>query len=184
MKTTYLVYKQVNGACQLAVATQEEWDAILKENRQMPSEKRRRFIKDCFEDGNELDCMYIEVPVLEHQKWNSRNTILQRKRKAGELYKQVSFDAGIPETDIGSLHESVPSNFDLEGIAVDHILMEELRSALRRWKPWAEELLDFYLSGRKRSCTSDLCKKYQLSERAVRKRKAAFEKFILAFFKK
>ena len=36
MKTTYLVYKQVNGVLQLTAATQEEWDAILKENRQMP----------------------------------------------------------------------------------------------------------------------------------------------------
>ena len=28
MKTTYLVYKQVNGVRQLVTATQEEWDAI------------------------------------------------------------------------------------------------------------------------------------------------------------
>ena len=135
MKTTYLVYKQVNGVLQLAAATQEEWDAILKENRQMPAEKRRRFIKDCFEDGDELDCMYIEVPISEHQAWNSRNTILQRKRKAGELYKQVSFDTGVPGTGIESLHECVPSHVDLEGSAVDHVLMEELRESLRRWKP-------------------------------------------------
>ena len=33
MKTTYLIYKQVDGIRQLVVATQEEWDAILKENR-------------------------------------------------------------------------------------------------------------------------------------------------------
>ena len=33
MKTTYLVYKQVNGVRQLVVATPAEWDAILKENR-------------------------------------------------------------------------------------------------------------------------------------------------------
>ena len=184
MKTTYLVYKQVNGVLQLAAATQEEWDAILKENRQMPAEKRRRFIKDCFEDGDELDCMYIEVPISEHQAWNSRNTILQRKRKAGELYKQVSFDAGVPGTGIESLHECVPSHVDLERGAVDHILMEELREALRRWKPWAEELLELYLTGRKRSCTDALCQKYGLSSRAVRKRKAAFEKFVLTFFKK
>ena len=36
MKFTYLVYKQVNGVRQLATATQEEWDAILKENRRLP----------------------------------------------------------------------------------------------------------------------------------------------------
>ena len=39
MKKTYLVYKQVNGIKQLVVASQEEWDAILKENRKVPAEK-------------------------------------------------------------------------------------------------------------------------------------------------
>lgn len=62
MKFTYLVYKQVNGTRQLAAATQEEWDAILKKNRRLPLEQRRRFMKDCIEDGDEVDCMYIEVP--------------------------------------------------------------------------------------------------------------------------
>lgn len=39
MKTTYLIYKQVNGIRQLAEATPEEWDAILKENRGLPIKK-------------------------------------------------------------------------------------------------------------------------------------------------
>ncbi len=48
MKTTYLVYKQVNGVRQLVVATPAEWDAILKENRGLPAERRRYFIKRLF----------------------------------------------------------------------------------------------------------------------------------------
>ena len=35
MKTTYLVYKQVNGVRQLVTATQEEWDAIPPLSRRM-----------------------------------------------------------------------------------------------------------------------------------------------------
>ena len=57
MKTTYLVYKQVDGVRQLTTATQEEWDAIMKGNRGLPVEQRRLFMKDCFEDGDELDCI-------------------------------------------------------------------------------------------------------------------------------
>ena len=38
MKTTYLVYKQVNGVRRLVVATPAEWDAILKENRGLPAD--------------------------------------------------------------------------------------------------------------------------------------------------
>ena len=184
MKFTYLVYKQIDGIRQLAAATQEEWDTILKENRRLPSELRRRFIKDCFEDGDEVDCMYIEVSVPEHREWNSKNTISQKKRKIGLRYTQLSLDAGIPDADIESLHECVPSEFNLENLVADQVLMDELRRALRSWKPWAEELLELYLAGAKRSCTSVLCEKYQLSDRAVRKRKGAFEKFILNFLKK
>lgn len=184
MKFTYLVYKQVNGVRQLAAATQEEWDTILKENRRLPLELRRRFIKDCIEDGDEVDCMYIEVPAPEHREWNSKNTVSQKKRKMGMRYAHLSLDAGVPDSDVESLHECVPSEFNLEGLVTDQVLIEELKYALRAWNPWAEELLDFYIAGAKRSCTSVLCKKYQLSDRAVRKRKAAFEKFILDFLKK
>ena len=106
MKITYLVYKQVDGDRQLAVATQEEWDTILKENRQLPLESRRRFIKDCFEDGDELDCMYIEVSTLEHRDWNNKNSVRQRKRKIGMLYTHLSLDAGVPGTGIESLHDT------------------------------------------------------------------------------
>ena len=184
MKTTYLIYKQVGGIQQLAVAAQEEWNAILKENRTLPLEQRRRFIKDCIEDGDEVDCMYIEVSASEHREWNSKNTIRQKKRKIGMRYTQLSLDAGIPDSDVESLHECVPSEFNLESLVADQVLIEELRYALRAWKPWAEELLELYMTGAKRSCTSDLCQKYQLGDRAVQKRKAAFEKFVLDFLKK
>ncbi len=95
MKFTYLVYKQVNGTRQLAAATQEEWDAILKKNRRLPLEQRRRFMKDCIEDGDEVDCMYIEVPASEHREWNSKNTIRQKNRKLGMRYTHQSLDAGV-----------------------------------------------------------------------------------------
>ena len=96
----------------------------------------------------------------------------------------LSLDAGVPETDLESLHESVPSAFNLERLATDHLLIDELKTALRKWKPWAEELLELYLSGAKRSCTNSLCEKYRLSDRAIQKRKTAFEKFVLDFLKK
>ncbi len=184
MKTTYLVYKQVNGVRQLTTATQAEWDAILKENRQLPLSEQRRFMKDCFEDGGELDCMYIEVPASEYRKWNNTNSVQQRRRKIGMLYEHLSLDAGVPDTDIDSMHECVPSDFNLEHLAVDEVLVDELREALRAWKPWAEELLELYLAEEKRSSTKALCEKYRLSYRAVQKRKASFEKFILDFLKK
>ena len=184
MKTTYLIYKQIDGVQQLVAATQSEWDAIMKENRGLPMDKRRCFVMDCITDEGEMDCMYIEVPASEHKKWNSENTVRQRKRKAGKRYKHQSLDTETSDSDVGSLHESVPSDFDLESIATDNILIDELRQVLQAWKPWAEELLNLYISGAKRTCTEKLCKKYGLTDRAVRKRKKAFEKLVLSFLKK
>jgi len=108
-----------------------------------------------------------------------QNTFTQRKRKIGLLYTHLSLDAGVPGTDMESLHESVPADFNLEELATDHILLEELTKALRTWKPWAEEMLELYLSGTKRFCTMGLCQKYRLGGRAIRKRKNAFEKFAI-----
>lgn len=184
MKTIYLINKQVDGIWQLAIATQEEWDAILKENRRLPLEKRRLFIKDCFEDNGELDCMYIETTAAGYRAWNSKNTVSLKKRKLSAQYTYLSLDSGVPETGIESLHESIPSDLRLEELVTDRVLMEELRRSLRTWKPWAEELMELYIAGAKRSCTRGLCEKYQLSDRAVRKRKEAFEKFVLDFLKK
>ena len=184
MKNTYLIYKQNNGIRQLVTATQEEWNAILKENKRLPLGDRRHFIKDCIEDGDEVDCMYIEVPASEHREWNSKNTISQKKRKMGMRYAHLSLDAEIPDSDVESLHECVPSEFNLEELVADQVLMEELKRALRAWNPWAEELMKLYMTGAKRSCTSVLCQKYRLSDRTVQRRKEAFEKFVLEFLKK
>jgi len=93
MKTTYLIYKQVDGVQQLVVATQEEWDAIMKGNRGLPIEQRRCFMKDCFTDGDELDCMFIEMTAAEYRKWNSKNTVHQRIRKTGALHLHLSLGA-------------------------------------------------------------------------------------------
>ena len=184
MKTTYLIYKEVNGTRQLCAATREEWDAILKENRILPSEQRRRFIKDCFEDGDDLDCIYIEVSAMAHRKWNSENTMHQHKRKKGAQYTMLSLDTSTPDAGADTLHEYIPSGFDLDRMVTDAVLMTELKKALQSWKPWAEELFELYMAGQKRSCTQALCQKYQLTDRAVQKRKSAFEKFVLDFLKK
>ena len=82
------------------------------------------------------------------------------------------------------MHESIPSEFNLEDLVTDQLLIEELKRELRAWKPWAEKLLELYMAGAKRSCTSVLCKHYRLSNRTVQRRKAAFEKFVLDFLKK
>lgn len=45
----------------LRVATKEEWNRIMAENRTLPREQRRFFIRDCIEDCEVIDSLYIEV---------------------------------------------------------------------------------------------------------------------------
>ena len=88
MKTTYLVYKQVDGVRQLVAATQEEWDAIMKENRGLPIGQRRCFMKDCFEDGDELDFAIDEKNGICNVQVTfsnvTKNLKVQLTRKAGD----------------------------------------------------------------------------------------------------
>ena len=183
MKSTYLVFKQINGVRKLVSATQKEWEAILKENKHLPQEKKRRFILDCIQDGSDYDRMYIEVSKEEYAAWHSRHVLSERKRKEGMQHSHVSLDTEIQESEVSSLHECVLTDYDLESLVVDRVLLSELESALRAWKPWAPELLRFYMNGEKRTCTETLCQKYGLKKRAIEYRKKSFEAFVKKFLK-
>jgi len=56
MKNTYLVYKDVNAEKkELVVATPQEWHNIMEENKRLPREQRRFFIKECISDSENID---------------------------------------------------------------------------------------------------------------------------------
>ena len=60
MKVTYLVFEKGIGSA-LRVATKEEWNRIMQENRALPREQRRFFMQDTFEDCGSMDSLYIET---------------------------------------------------------------------------------------------------------------------------
>jgi len=184
MKTTYLVFKEIDGVRQLIVASKEEWDAILKLNKTLPDEKRRHFILDCIEEEDGLDRMYIEVSQQEYREWHTGSKRKERNRKKAANCKHISLDVEINSTEVASIHECVADlSVHIDDTVVDLILIDELRASLRKWKPWGEEMLDMYLKGNKRSCTSEICRKYGLQERAARYRKEQFEMFVKKFLK-
>lgn len=183
MKNTYLINKpQKDGTMALCTATVEEWIAAVNSNRNLPTNQRRYFIADCIEDGKEIDRMIIEVPYTEYKKWNSRQTITERSRKAGKEYQFLSLDAVLNETDDITLLECLRSTEDMENAVTDEILMDELKKQLSNWKPWAVDMLGQYLAGRMKSCTADMAAKYGVSEQVIRKYKRQFEEYIKNFF--
>ena len=184
MKTTVLIYKEVDGVRQLVVATKKEWEAILEANKGLPTAERRLFEENTIKDGKEEDRMFIEVSYEDYQKWNREDTAKKKKRIYENKFEIISLDTTLvadPEDD--SMHEALPSPFDLERFSSDRVLLEQLTAALKAWKPWAPELLQIYLDGKQHSCTLELCRKYNLKERAVRYRKAQFEEFVKNFLK-
>ena len=147
MKNTYLINKpQKDGKAALCAVTAAEWLAAVNANRYLPTEHRRYFIADCIEDGKEIDRMIIEVSYAEYKKWNSRHTITERCRKAGKEYRFLSLDAVLNETDDITLLECLRSAEDMEAAVISEMIMDELKKQLFAWKPWAVDLLAYYLA--------------------------------------
>lgn len=183
MKTTFLIYKDINAEKkELKVATHDEWDAILKANKGLPMNERRLFIKDCIDDDNGRDCMFIETSLDEYRKWHSNQEYSNQKKKINDAYITISIDD--PVQDTCDLIEAVSNGIDYEALIIDKMRLQELRVKLSNWKKWADDMLDFYLSGGLNMRTDALCKYFGLSERAIRDRKRVFEEKIIEFLKK
>ena len=86
------------------------------------------------------------------------------------------------ETDDITLLECLRSAEDMEAAVISEMIMDELEKQLFAWKPWAVDLLAYYLAGKKKSCTAAMAKKYGVSEQVIRKYKRQFEKFVKNFF--
>lgn len=182
MKTTYLIYKQVDGTRQLVVATRKEWDEILKQNRGLPMEQRRLFERSCFTNGNELDCMYIEVDMPDFRAWEVKKKREYRNRKEEKRYEHLSFDAEIESSECVSLHECIASSETADQPLFDKTLLQNLEKELSAWKPWAVELLHLYMKGKRRSSTAWLASYCGVSDQMARRYKKEFETFVKKFF--
>ena len=181
-KTTILIYKDTNAPQEgLREATQKEWSAILQSNQGLPMCQRRCFIEDCFEDCGIIDRMFMEVSYEAYMEWHRENVLRYLNRKRKDEYQHLSIDCPFKESEGESLMDTLADEFDLEGNVVDELLLEELKEQLAQWKPWALELLDFYLNGKKKSCAKELGEKYGITAMAMSKRKKLFEVFLQNF---
>ena len=181
--TTYLINKQqTDGTVRLSVADHAEWLAVVKANRELPAEQRRYFIVDYIKDGTDLDCMVMEAPVDVYRVWIRGYMAGKRNREAGKGYQLLSADAPAADSGGFGLLDTISAGCSVEENVCGEILLADLREALAAWKPWANDLLDIYLQGHKRTCSDVLAKRYSISQRMVRKYKVQFEDFVKKFF--
>ena len=181
MRITYLVYENGQDGGKLRIATKEEWSRIMDQNRGLPCDKRRYFIEDTIDDLGEMDRMYIESSKQDYDRWHAENESKRRKRTSTKGIEIVSMDFESYTDESYSLHGLVTDGINWETIIVDRMEMESLTLALSEWRPWAIDILECYLSGRKRDCTKYLSLKQGVSAQTIRTRKREFEAFVLGY---
>ena len=183
MKRTFLVRSNpMDQKSKLVEVSGAEWYAITQKSNELLDDQKRYFIKDIIPDGDDLDVMQIEVSKKEYTAWRTQEKAKERNGQLVPEFEILSLDAEVKDAEVTSRHECVGDDrVCVEETAIDTILLTELRLALRRWKPWAEEMLQFYLNGEKRSCTGFIATKYQVSHQRVREYKRSFESFTKKF---
>ena len=183
MKTTYLLMEQSsNGETRLVTGTLDQYKAITIANAQLPMEQRRHFIVDRIPEAGELDVMYIEVDYNQFLDWARQYMAAYRNRQDAKQFTVLSLDAPNPIDESLTMHDCVASSLNVEQEAIGNADFDILRKHLSKWKPWAVDLLDAYMAGKKKTCTEELAKKYKVSVQTIRKYKRQFEKFIEKYF--
>ena len=184
MKNTYLVRVMTGPmAGTLKTASLEEWVSILRKNKGLPPESRRYFIIDCIIEDEELDRMYIEVDRDAYDEWHRDNQAAYRNRITKNLFLHLSLDAVVDNAEGVTLHDTIPSGYSLETHASSNMNMVYIRTQLKEWKPWANELLEALISGTYRECTHELAQKYGVTDRQFRNCKRQFMQKLKSFLK-
>lgn len=151
MKITYLINKpQVGGTVQLSVADREEWQAVVKANKRSSAEQRRYFIFDYIKDGADLDCIVMEAPVDAYRAWIREHMASKRSRESGKGFQILSADAPVADCDgVETLLDTISAGNSVEESVCGEMLLTDLWDELATWKPWANDLLELYLHGKK-----------------------------------
>lgn len=194
-KVTVLVYadkRKINAG--MRAISFDEYKEISRNNSSLPADKKRFFICDSVGgSGGKRDVIFRETDKETYRIWHNNH---ENSRKRFKKYvddidgdkgptkrkdargQDMFIGRGNKYVDVEAIQDPVDFTDEIEG----KIMIEELRSKLRAWRPWAEEMLDLALDEEYRHCTSHLAKKYGLSENTINWRKKQFKKFVKEFF--
>lgn len=166
MNTTYLFKEETtNGQKKLRIGTAEEFDSIKLQNKSLPVEDRRYFIKEKSLDPDQPDVLLIEVDRDEYDKWNKENVMRCRNIKAAQRFTMMSMESVVQGIRTGKLEEAAlfKENPMFEE-ADTRVLLEELCDELRKWKPWAVDMLHTYIQEGTEVCATQFGEKYGFSK--------------------
>ena len=173
---TFAVNKEQTDGAQLTIVPYEDWKAICENNKKLPTERRRYFIRLYDVGDNGMNCTFIEAPYAYYLEWHREHEAQKQQRRYKRLYSFVSLDAPMFEdsgAEYGQLLDA--PDISVERLALSDIAMWELADEMDAWEEWATDVLDAYMSGDKRKCTKVLAAKYGVSEQTIRSYKRLFE---------
>jgi len=179
-KTTVLVYVNPSDPDEgHRIASTEEWDQILKSNRGLPAEQRRRFILDRIVENPNIDDLFIESSLKEYREWQSKYKAQKRNLEYAKQYSFFSMD--VPHAREISASEQVEEDSVINQV-LSTVLLSELELVLDAWRPWAVELLHLRMSDQRVHASHLLSEKYGVSQRLYQIRIQEMESFIQDFF--
>lgn len=180
--TRYLVRKTgEDGVTRMVEVTKEEWRGIVAENSDKPNAQKRKFIPDMIvEDGN-MDCLVMEAPASMFRLWDAGYQAARRSRSAQKRFEVISMDNVLDEESGLTYGDTLSTTTSFEESVEGEWFLEELRKVVVQWRFWGPVLLDFYLAGKRRSCTQEFAKMLGISEQMARAYKREFEKFVIDY---
>lgn len=147
----------------------------------------RRYFKEEYDP--DFDTMYhtiIEVTHEEYLEWYAEHRKESRHEQNWEKmdYQTLSLDIPVDdEMDALTFKDAIPDlTADTERDGMMASRLDDLREDLAAWKPWAVEVLDYFLADQNRSCTKILAQKYHRSEGDVRYWKRCFMDHVKEYY--
>jgi len=149
-KITYMIAEQQdNGDKHLIVVSHAEWISVVKANKGLPEEQKRCFIRDVIIDRDKIDLMVYEAPRALYLEWHRAQEAARSNwnmiRKNNIQF--LSFEALIyNENHWNNFLHRIMSDNKMADMVISQMDVELLRAALDVWKPWANDLLDCYMT--------------------------------------
>lgn len=182
MRTTYLLQeKQLDGSTCLVETTAENWHAIVRACAKLPTDQRRYFIRDVIPDDKGVDCMFIETTKETWQEWDREQRRIRDNLQHRKQYEHIPVESMLTMQDDILANAGLESE-DIADSAVSCLTCAQLRQSVAEWHKWAPMLMDYYMDGKKTSCTAEVARRCGVSEQVARKYKRQFEKFVGTFY--
>lgn len=183
--TRYLVRRTgEDGVTRMVEVTKDEWREIVAENVDKPNSQKRKFIPDMIVEDGTMDCLVMEAPAAMFRLWDAGYQAARRSRRAKRRFEVISIDNVLDEESGLTYGDTLSSTDSFEESVEGALFLDELRKVIVQWKFWGPVLLDFYLAGKRRTCTHEFAEMLGVSEQMARVYKRDFEKFVIDYASK